>query len=256
MPFLSIITIHKNDVDSLQTTLESVLSIVSKSEVEWIVIDGGSELRDTKEIQFMDNVRKFAKQFVSEPDQGIYDAMNKGTRFASGDYILFLNAGDELHASFKLSELIEIGNYSQPDMFWGLCQEKYESGAIVQVKTRPKFFAWYGMPVCHQATFYHRQSLGVDPYDVTFKIAADYDLLCRFLRKDSQIYYLNSVVSVFHRGGVSETQFDLALAEENRVRLKYYPMPSFLGSVIKNFRLANSKLAKISWFRQIWRKWI
>lgn len=256
MTFLSIITVHKNNLSGLLITLNSIQKLISSGEVEWIVIDGASELRNAKELQSLKQISDSADQFISESDKGIYDAMNKGAGLATGTYVLYMNAGDELHTEFDLAILKSMSNITRPDMIWGLCQEKYESGALVQIKTRSRNWAWWGTPVCHQSTFYARNSLGQAPFDTNFKIAGDYDLLCRLLKNDSKVEFLDSLVSVFHRGGVSGTQTELTFNEENIVRLKYFPIPRLCGNAIKNIRLFNFKLAKWPWFRRVTRKWI
>ena len=81
---LSIITIHLNELAGLERTFKSLAPVATEKSLEWIVIDGGSKLQGA-DIEVMDHVKSLAEHFTSEPDEGIYDAMNKGTRQAVGD---------------------------------------------------------------------------------------------------------------------------------------------------------------------------
>jgi len=251
---LSIITIHLNELAGLERTFNSLAPVAAEQSLEWIVIDGGSKLEGA-DIGVIDRVKSLADHFASEPDEGIYDAMNKGTRLVVGDYVLYLNAGDELHPEFNL-QAIEGLTQTAPAMIWGRCQERYENGSLIQVKTRSPSWAWYGMPVSHQAIFFRRDILGDTPYDSSFQIAADYDLVCRLLCSGAEVQQLDSVVSIFHRGGLSHISGDVSREEENQVRLKYFHVPVFAGKAIKNFKGMNARLAKIAWLRRLWRRWI
>jgi putative colanic acid biosynthesis glycosyltransferase len=252
---ISIITIHLNDFTGLDRTLNSLNSLQDKTNLEWVVIDGGSKPRGAN-IEVFGQVKSLANHFMSEPDEGIYDAMNKGARQASGNYVLFLNAGDELHPDFDLQRFNELASVTEADMIWGRCQERYENGALIQVKTRSPSWAWYGMPAYHPAIFFRRETLGNSPYDTSYRIAADYDLICRLLTGGARVEKLNSLVSTFHHGGLSDIQGATTRDEENQIRLKYFKVPAIAGNAIKIFKGMNAQLAKIAWFRRLWRRWI
>ncbi len=235
--------------------MNSLISLIGAPEFEWVVIDGGSEVAKGDE-DVNDQVKLVADQYISEPDEGVYDAMNKGTSLATGEYLLYLNAGDELHSDFEPGMLVNLTKDSNVDMVWGSCQECFENGLLVQVKTRSPSWAWYGMPVYHPAIFFRRKALGEKPYDVNYRIAADYDLVCRLLKKGSPVVRLDSIVSIFHRGGLSEMLGSETREEENQIRLKYFGIPRIVGNAIKNFKGVNAKLSRIIWLRRLWRSWI
>ena len=115
---LSIITIHLNDFPGFERTLKSLGPVLGNAHVEWIVIDGGSNLAKDKTGSFM-LVRSLAAHFISEPDDGIYDAMNKGTQLASGGYVVYLNSGDELHPDFQFNKLAGALDDGAAGMIWG-----------------------------------------------------------------------------------------------------------------------------------------
>ena len=122
---LSIVTIHLNDFDGLRDTHRSLQRILTAQQVNWIVIDGESSIQTEDQKKCIDHVRSIAGYFLFEPDTGIYDAMNKGVRQASGDYILFLNAGDELHPDFDIDMIKNLAAKTQTGMIWGRCHAKY-----------------------------------------------------------------------------------------------------------------------------------
>jgi len=178
---LTIITIHLNDFDGLLRTIQSLGPVLSRDNVEWVVVDGGSKRRDGDVVE---QAESHANKFISETDKGVYDAMNKGTCFASGDYVLYLNAGDELHPEFDIDKFFLLADTTHAEMIWGQCMECYENGKTIQIKTRSVSWAWYCMPVCHPATFFRRDSIGDHPYDAWFRIAGDYDLICHLLNEE------------------------------------------------------------------------
>lgn len=247
------VTIHLNELAGLFKTLQSLDPVLGNDTVEWIVVDGGSS-RQADDV--LAQAQSLADHFISETDGGIYDAMNKGTRTATGDYVLFLNAGDELHPDFKLEALIELAQDSMPEMVWGDCLERYGNGALVRLKTRSPSWAWYCMPVYHPAVFFRRDVLGDHPYDTHYQIAADYELICRLLSQGARAVKLNSPVSIFHRGGLSDVQGKVTRYEENQVRLRYFKVSKFTGNFIQRFKNLNARLARFAWLRGIWRRWI
>jgi putative colanic acid biosynthesis glycosyltransferase len=253
---VSIVTVHLNDFDGLNSTYHSLRRLLVSRQINWLVIDGGSEVTTEEQGKCFDLIKSEADIFISEPDSGIYDAMNKGTRLASSDYVLYLNAGDELHPDFELEKLIQMIKFNQPVMIWGCCFVQYQSGSIVEIKTRSPSWAWYGMPVCHAAIFFQRKALGDNPYDTRFHIGADYDLVCRLVTSGATVAHFSSLVSIFHRGGISDVKRDAALQEENVIRLKNFRIPSIVGSVIKSFRAISGRLAQVAWLRGLWRRWI
>lgn len=235
--------------------MNSLISLIGAPEFEWVVIDGGSEVAKGDE-GVNDQVKLVADQFISEPDEGIYDAMNKGTGLATGDYVLYLNAGDELHSDFDLVELFKLTEKKRPEMIWGRCLVHYQNGSVIQIKTRSTSWAWYGMPACHQAIFFRREVLGDKPYDTYYRIGADYDLVCRLISNKAKIVQLDILVSIYHRGGLSDVSGEAAFEEENEIRLKYFNVPTIAGSVIKKIRGLNTRLARVVWLRRLWRRWI
>ncbi|MDX2463979.1 MAG: glycosyltransferase [Porticoccus sp.] len=251
---ITVVTVHLNDFSGLSRTLKSLELSGQMNHLEWIVIDGGSQLTD-RGLCFK-QVKSIADYFISEPDKGIYDAMNKGTSLATGDYVLYLNAGDELHPDFDVEHAKKSAAGILPNMILGRCEVRYQDGSQIKVKTRSPSWAWYCMPAYHPAILFRRDILGDNPYDTTYKLAADYDLVCRLLVNDARVTQLASVISVYHRGGVSDIQGDAAREEENQIRLKYFQIPVFVGNGIKRFKKMNAKQSPFSKLTRLLRRWV
>ena len=154
-----------------------------------------------------------------------------------------------LHPDFEPEALCDLAGIRNPDMIWGKCLERYANGSLIQVKTRTASWAWYGMPAYHPGIFFRREVLGSSPYSTKYEIAADYDLVCRILGKGKEIEKINTLVSVFYRGGISEIYAGKALSEENEIRLSHFKIPAIAGNAIMYFKTMNAKLARVAWLR-------
>lgn len=187
---LSIITVVYNDID-IETTINSVIPFLSR-DVEYILIDGGST-DGTKEI--IEKYRNSFAYFVSEPDQGIYDAMNKGIIHASGKYVLHLNSGDTL-TSIPIKILKEAVDKVDIVSF----PVDINNGSFIYYPlfdSRVKFRT----SLHHQGTFYRKDLVN---YDCSFKIFADFDLNQRLYKKKvKSIMYRNPIVSKHLENGIS-----------------------------------------------------
>ena len=173
----SIVTVSYNTISRLEKTYES-LGAQRFDSFEWIVIDAGSE----------DGSKSFLRttfaNWVSEPDQGIYDAMNKGIEKAQGLYILFLNAGDTLAHSDVLTDLAAYIAERDlvPDFVYGDSYEEVAGSVPIYKEARPYTKIDLGMFTHHQAMLYRREAIGDLRYNRRYRIAGDYDFTARFLR--------------------------------------------------------------------------
>ena len=255
-PPLTIITVHLDNFIGLDETRDSLSRAApGSSAFEWIVIDGNSKIRSSQDSEILTNTRQQADTFISEVDQGTYDAMNKGAEIATGDYLLFLNSGDLIHPAIDWDSLNQ-AMAKKPDMIWGQCAEEYMNGEFVSVKTRSPRWAWYGMPVHHSATIYKRAILNRPAFNLSYRIGADYDLLLGILDKKPKILVLKSLISIFRHGGVSRNEWRLALTEEESLRTKYFGFGQIGNALITKLKCLNRQLAKSSSLRRFWRNWI
>lgn len=188
---VSVVTVCYNVEDILEDTIKSVVS-QTYGDFEYIIIDGAS--KDGT----IDIIKKYSDKiayWISEPDKGIYDAMNKGILAATGEYIIFMNAGDRF-ADSKVIEKVAplLGNSTVVCGMWNKC---FSNGIVKVTKPRDFDLLLTDMPLCHQATFvslaYHRQHL----YDCSFRYSADYDFFYKAWRNKEKFLEIPIVVADF-----------------------------------------------------------
>ncbi len=205
----SIVTVTRNNLAGLQETQKSIAA-QGFTDFEWIIIDGAST---DGSIAFLttqqEETGKEEMRWISEPDHGIYDAMNKGLRLSTGDYVLFLNAGDSLADADCLQKLSKIdGDFIYGDSCEGLHYKRARSHT--QVVT--------GMFTHHQAMLYRRGLIGDLCFDTRYTIAADYKFTLAFLRRTKSIFYVPTPLCRFEPGGISQTQVRAGRVEQFRIR--------------------------------------
>lgn len=174
---VSIITVTYNAEATVERTMQSV-AMQTYGDIEHIVVDGAS--KDGT----LDIVRRYNAKVVSEPDKGLYDAMNKGVRLATGDYLVFLNAGDKLHAEDTIERVVETAKKeSMPGVIYGDTDIVDDEGKFLHIRRLrpPKVLTWKsfksGMLVCHQS-FYVRRCVAQE-YDLKYRFSADFDWCIR-----------------------------------------------------------------------------
>lgn len=199
---ISIITINFNNLHGLKKTMTSVLQ-QSYSNIEFVVIDGGST--DGSKA-YIESCQDDLAYWVSEPDKGIYNAMNKGIDNASGDYLLFLNSGDVLINDTIMNNVsLELGEF---DIYYGDLI-KLDKNGLQQLRTFPEklsfnyFFNRGALP--HPSTFIKKKLFNdIAYYNENYKIASDWEFLLIAICKYNVTYkYLNFPISVFENGGIS-----------------------------------------------------
>lgn len=225
-PIFSIITVTYNAEKVLEPTIQSVAT-QTYPHIEYIIVDGASK-DGTKDI-----IQKFDShidEWISEPDKGIYDAMNKGIALATGDYLCFLNAGDSLRASDTLQKMVDsIQENELPDVIYG-------ETAIVDINrnflrmrrlSAPQVLTWksfkQGMLVCHQA-FFAKRSL-TEPYDLQYRFSADFDWCIRIMKKAKVLHNTNLTLIDYLEEGMTTQNRKASLKERFRIMAKYYGLP-------------------------------
>lgn len=200
---LSIVTVSYNSANTLKRCIESVLN-QDFNDFEYLIVDGGSTDGSSEIIRSYSNQLKF----LIEPDNGIYDAMNKGLLLAKGKYILYLNSDDRFFDQYVLSTL---SNHlkENPDVL--LCNIQYEKTNIFQRSIykssifTPKMLE-YGIMPPHPGSIIDRSLLLKNGmFNTNFKIAADFDLFCKLYSnsKNPKTIYLDEVITVMSYGGAS-----------------------------------------------------
>jgi glycosyltransferase involved in cell wall biosynthesis len=200
-PSLTIVTVVMNDAPRLQRTLESVARLKCER-VEYLVVDGGSTDGTLDLIRAHEGL---VDRWVSEPDRGIYDAMNKATGLSRGRYLMYLNAGDEL-----LVDVCALVEDSPADsvMLYGRANMLFPDGSLSYVKGKristPQRFL-KGMPLCHQAIIYRREVM--QPYDTSFRIMSDRLLTYRLVRQYGmqRTRFLDATLVNYYEDGYSNS---------------------------------------------------
>lgn len=237
MPLLSIITITYNAEPYLNRTLSSVALALKKcaqpQEVEYLIIDGGSK---DKTLDIAAQYDYFITKTISEPDRGLYDAMNKGLKLATGQYVWFLNAGDEVYNDRVIDQLLaQLAIH--PDVCYSDAMFVRENGEEVGLRsqftphTLPDHLKWQdfslGMKVCHQA-FIPKRSL-TPFYDIT-NLSADIDWEIQCLKKAKLILRMHFVLCKYLLGGISVKNHKRSLEDRFKVLRKHFGLfPTLLS---------------------------
>lgn len=212
-PLVSVVTVVRNRVSHIERTILGVLG-QTYSNIEYIVIDGGSTDGTVDIIRRYDDRIDY---WVSEPDTGIYGAMNKAIDLVvDGDaYVMFANADDRLYTPMALERLVAGGRGA--DLVYGrIVLTDGEVSAIQGREVKLRDLA--GETVCHPATITRRKVFDqVGKFDTTFQIAADYDFLVRCFAHPVTTRYVPEIVSRMEMGGISDEQFMISCRERKRV---------------------------------------
>lgn len=208
-PLFSIITVTKNNLRGLNATWGSVKA-QSFKDYEWIVIDGLSD-DGTKDL-----LSTLPAHTLSEADNGIYDAMNKGAGRARGDYIIFLNAGDLFADPDILSTLFKAIRAESPDFIYG---DALETGGFYKKARHHTKIDW-GMITHHQAMLYRRDLIHGLQYDTKLQIAADYAFTTAFLTQVKNIHYIPCAICIFEEGGISQKNRLSGRQEQFTIRMR------------------------------------
>lgn len=184
---ISIITVTYNAASVLKRTLDSVKA-QSWQQIEHLIIDGASKDETISMAETYKAQCPYEVVILSEPDKGLYDAMNKGLRLATGDYLVFLNAGDTLHAADTLETIVRLAQ-PLPGVLYGDTAITDEQGNFLHLRRLrpPKKLSWksfrQGMLVCHQA-FYALTDIAKNlPYDPRYRYSADVDWCIRVMKE-------------------------------------------------------------------------
>ena len=217
---LSIITINYNNRDGLKRTIDSVVA-QTFTDYEWIVIDGGST-DGSREL-----IEQYADHFAfwcSEPDNGIYNAMNKGITHSHGDWLLFLNSGDWLYEANTLERVS--ANDSQADVLYGdvLYHWPDKRGKELDIKPdKLSLYYFYEHTLCHQASFYKRSIFDSHLYDENYRICSDWALFIQLVVDGYHFEHLPFCVVNFPQDGISSKLTEAHVAERRAVYEKLIP---------------------------------
>lgn len=240
-PLFSIITVSYNAASTLPATLASVREQTCRL-YEYILIDGASA-DDTVKLAYESGIEPMT--IISEKDKGIYDAMNKGLGIATGDYVIFLNAGDSFHNAHTLQLIADaIMDNDYPGIVYGQTQIVDSSRKRIGDRhlTAPADLTLdsfkNGMVVCHQAFIVLRKL--VDNYDTRYRFSADYEWCIRCLQRSQRNCYIDRILIDYLSEGVTTANHRASLLERFRIMSHYFGFfPTLfrhVGFFIRNLR--------------------
>ena len=224
-PKFSIITVTYNAEKVLEDTLQSVIFQTYRN-VEYIIVDGHSK---DNTMDIVNKYRNHISKVISEPDKGLYDAMNKGIRMATGDYLCFLNAGDEFHDNETLQKTIHtLKGKELPDVIYGETAIVDEEGHFLHMRrlSTPEHLSWksfkQGMLVCHQAFLARRELAVHDLYDCRYRFSADFDWCIRIMKKAKCLHNTRLTLIDYLNEGMTTRNHKASLKERFRIMVKHY----------------------------------
>lgn len=244
-PVLTIITVCYNE-KNVERTCKSITE-QSFRDFEWIVIDGGS---NPETLEILEKYKNRINVFVSEKDNGVYNAMNKGIERASGIWLNFMNAGDTFYNDKVLKKVFGRNTRGHEsfkdfgtDVLYGTSKSISEDGTFIFQKF-PKNYKlnhtfWQSNCLNHQAMFFKKELFEkFGPYNEKYKIRADFEKMLLFLKRGCKFTDLKTPVSNFYTDGISCKNTELLQAETDEIMAEYFPMEyktvhtiKFLGKI-------------------------
>lgn len=210
---LSIITVNLNNRDGLQKTIDSVVSQTFK-DFEWIVIDGGSK-DGSREL-----IEQYADHFaywVSEPDKGIYNAMNKGIKVAKGEYLQFLNSGDWYWCTDALNKAF--AKDLNADIAYADCN-MIKGDIVVEERHYPNIMSLKEIieyNICHNSTIFRKQLFHDTLYDENLRIMADFKFLLKSVLDNRKLVHIPVTLIGYDISGISSTNHELLDKEKEQI---------------------------------------
>lgn len=221
-PLFSIITVTYNAAKELPFTIKSVKE-QTYTDFEYLIIDGSSK-DETLEVAKNSGISNII--IVSEPDNGLYDAMNKGIKQASGKYIIFLNAGDSFSSPKTLSIIAKKAIDTNGDILYGQTQLVNSTRKVIGMRhlTAPESLTFYslrkGMLVCHQAFIVKRKI--APQFNLKYRFSADYEWCIQCLKLSGKNVYINYIIIDYLTEGLTDKNHKKSLCERFDIMCKYY----------------------------------
>jgi len=235
-PKLSVITIVYNNVRHIERTMLSVIN-QTYTNIEYILVDGFST---DGTLEIVQQYTSKIETLISEKDKGIYDAMNKGLAAATGDYVIFMNSGDEFYTADTVAQVFATSDNA--DIYYGETEMIDEAGNSLGQRRHkaPQQFTWrhfkYGMSISHQA-IYIKRSL-TQPYNRQYQLSADIDWILQAAKKAKCIVNVHQYVAKYLVGGMSKKKHRQSLVERFAIMRKHYGLvPTVFNHAVIAFNL-------------------
>ena len=229
---ISIITITFNNLCGLKSTVESVQALDYES-IEHIIIDGKST---DGSVDYLTGIHNKNFKWISEPDKGIYHAMNKGLKLVVNNWVIFMNAGDLFHDKNTLSNIKFPEN---PAVMYGNTQVLYETGFSRLMTIKPLSYFWKALPFSHQSVIVH-QALLKNGFDTAYTYCADFAVLYGLYQANTPFINTKITLANVSAGGVSDHKRYLATKEVYQISQKtspsfkkhFYFIPKIIASFV------------------------
>lgn len=243
-PLVSVITVTYNADEHIEKSICSVLN-QSYDNIEYIIVDGGST---DQTVRIINSHGSRISRFISEPDRGIYDAMNKAINIAAGEWLFFLGADDILYDDKVIESMFQ----------HDLSPYSLVAGDIIRQKAQKRCESSYSWKLLlkntlhHQGTFFRRSLFGDFSYDISCKVSADYELNLKSFLEKQKIKKVPQVIAQCGGDGVSNKIMFDGYLEEIRIRNKYLPRPiALMLNLLTLLRFLGKKLIYAILHRQL-----
>lgn len=247
-PKISVITVVYNGQDLLEGTILSVIN-QSYTHIEYVIIDGKSK---DKTVDIIKKYESNIDKWISESDKGLYDAMNKGLKMATGDFVIFMNAGDHFSDNNVLKSVFSKYD-NETDVLYGevmmVDNHRQPIGTRTEITTRklPQNLTWksmkLGMVVCHQAFIPRRE---LCPFYMDNNLSADIDWVIEILKKSRKNVNCEIVIADFLVGGVSKQRHRQSLKDRYNVLQKHFGViPNFFNHILIIIRAVWFKISRV-----------
>ena len=214
---VSIITVCLNSEDTIERTINSVIR-QTYEDIEYIIVDGKST---DKTLSIINRYKDKVSKIVSEHDNGIYDAMNKGIQLSSGEIIGILNS-DDWYETDAIHAIVDLFENTESEIIHGDIRLIYPDGTSKDTQMDDLNKLWYEMAVRHPATFVKREVYErIGLFDCSYRIAADYEFILRCYSSSIRFFYINKILTNFSLTGISSTNHKLCGKETRAIALKY-----------------------------------
>lgn len=242
---VTVVTAVLNDAGHIEQTILSVIS-QTDIEIEYIIVDGGSK---DGTLELIGKYKDKISLLISEPDRGVYDAMNKGIKYSTGDFVYFLNSGDVLLNPSILSKIKFEDVNVRNTIIYGNVVVAYGNIEALE-KPRPFFnskMKFKGIGICHQSMFFPGELIRNEKYDLSYNIAADYDLAYRLWRKGTEFLYKDITIAKYDWGkGISSNPYKLLDVYRENARVCHQQLnPLYWAKMILEYIRLQKKLANL-----------
>jgi len=236
-PLISIITIVYNGSDTLQKTIDSI-ALQSYENIEYIIVDGGSK---DGTIALVERNKSAVTKWISEVDNGLYDAMNKGIDLATGDYLWFINSGDEIYGKTTVADMVKGFSVDWPDVIYGDTVMIDALGKEIGERRLqpPSQLSWKdfknGMLVSHQSILVSTKI--ATHYNLKYRLSADFEWCLQALMAAKHVHNTHQTLSKFLDGGLTKQNVVPGLRERFDIMSRYFGfIPTVLRHVPIGFR--------------------